>query len=52
LGGAFTLLLNVIVPHVPATLCFRQCTPDVATAVRVHLPVMSRLMAAALREEG
>jgi|SRR5579863_10286405 uncharacterized protein with HXXEE motif len=42
-GSIVTVLLNVFVPHLPATLLFKSYTPGVATAVLVNLPVMSVL---------
>jgi hypothetical protein len=50
-GGAATMLLNVLVPHVPATLLFRGYTPGVVTAVLLNLPVMSLCMAVAVRQQ-
>lgn len=45
-----TMLANVFIPHVPASLAFRSYTPDVATAVLINDPVMSFLSMRALRE--
>ena len=49
-GGITAMLLNVFVPHLPATLILRQYTPGVLTAVAINLPVMSLLMCQAIRE--
>jgi len=49
-GGIVAMLVNVFVPHVPATLLFRSYTPGVVTAVLVNLPVMSYLAWRAVRE--
>jgi hypothetical protein len=45
------MLVNVFVPHVPATLLFRSYTPGVVTAVLANLPVMSYLALRAVREQ-
>jgi hypothetical protein len=44
------MLLNVFVPHILATLFFRQYTPGVLTAVFINLPVMSILLYKAVDE--
>ncbi len=44
------MLLNVFVPHLPATLIFYEYTPRVVTAVLVNLPVMTWLLVGAVRE--
>jgi hypothetical protein len=44
------MLVNVLVPHVLATLMYRTYTPGVVTAVFVNLPVMSLLAFFAIRE--
>jgi hypothetical protein len=49
-GGIVAMLVNVFVPHVPATLLFRSYTPGVVTAVLANLPVMSYLALRAVRE--
>jgi len=49
-GGVVAMLMNVLVPHVPATLLFRAYTPGVVTAVLINLPVMSYLTLRAVRE--
>lgn len=48
-GGAATMLVNVFVPHLPATLIFRRYTPGVVTAVFINLPVMTLLLSTAVR---
>jgi len=50
LGYVVAMLVNVFVPHVPATLLYRTYTPGVITAVFVNLPVMSLLAFVAVRE--
>jgi hypothetical protein len=50
-GGIVAVLVNVFVPHVPATLLFRSYTPGVVTAVLINLPVMSYLASRAVREQ-
>ena len=49
-GGAATMLINVFVPHLPATLIFRQYTPGVVTAVLINLPVMTAVLYTAVRD--
>jgi hypothetical protein len=49
-GYIVSMLANVFVPHVPATIVFRSYTPGVATAVSVNLPVMSWLAREAVRQ--
>ncbi len=43
-GSIVTMLLNVLVPHIPAALYFRAYTPGVLTAIVILLPVMSLLL--------
>jgi hypothetical protein len=50
-GGVSTMLINVFVPHVPATLFFGQYTPGVVTAVFINLPLMSLLLYKAVRND-
>lgn len=45
------MLLNVLLPHIPATLVFREYTPGVVTAVLINFPVMSILLFKAVREQ-
>lgn len=49
-GGVVAMLLNVFVPHVPATLIFGSYTPGVATAVVINFPLMSILAIQMVRE--
>ena len=49
-GYAAAMLINVFVPHVPATVILRGYTPGVVTAVLVSLPVMSILLFQAVRD--
>jgi thiamine transporter ThiT len=49
-GCAATMLVNVFVPHVPATLAFREYTPGVVTAVLINLPFMSVFMVTAVHD--
>jgi len=50
-GYIVAMLVNVFVPHVPATLFFRSYTPGVVTAVLINLPVMTYLAVRAVRDE-
>lgn len=50
-GGVVTMLVNVFVPHVPATLLFGEYTPGVVTAVLINLPLMNWLALRAVREQ-
>jgi hypothetical protein len=50
-GYAAAVLVNVFVPHIPATLVFGEYTPGVVTAVLINLPVMSILLFKAVREQ-
>jgi hypothetical protein len=49
-GGIVTMLVNVFVPHIPATIIFWRYTPGVVTAVLINLPVMSFLAVQAVRD--
>ena len=49
-GYIVTMLANVFIPHIPASLLFRSYTPGVVTAVLINLPVMSFLAIQAVRE--
>jgi hypothetical protein len=49
-GYAAAMLINVFVPHIPATLAFHEYTPGVATAVLINLPFMSVLMFRAVHD--
>jgi hypothetical protein len=50
-GYAVAMLMNVLVPHISATLVFREYTPGVVTAVLINLPVMGTLLLQAVREQ-
>jgi uncharacterized protein with HXXEE motif len=50
-GYITAMLENVLLPHVPATLVFRQYTPGVASAILINFPVMSVLLFRAVREQ-
>jgi hypothetical protein len=49
-GCIITMLANVFIPHIPASLRFRSYTPGLATAVLINLPVMGFLSIRAVRE--
>jgi len=49
-GSIVAMLVNVFVPHLPATVILHSYTPGVATAVLINLPVMSVLAIRAVRE--
>ncbi len=49
-GFAAAMLLNVFVPHIPATVIFGQYTPGVVSAVFLNLPVMSVLLYKAVKD--
>ena len=50
-GYAVAMLVNVLLPHIPATLVFGEYTPGVVTAVLMNLPIMSILLFQAVREQ-
>jgi hypothetical protein len=50
-GSIVAMLVNVFVPHVPATLAFCSYTPGVVTAVCINLPLMNLLAWRAVREQ-
>ena len=50
-GYAVAMLVNVLIPHIPATLVFGEYTPGVVTAVLINLPVMGSLLFKAVREQ-
>ena len=50
-GYAVAMLVNVLLPHIPATLVFREYTPGVVTAVLINLPIMGILLFQAVREQ-
>lgn len=49
-GSIVTVLVNVLVPHVPAAIIFRGYAPGVVTAVAINLPLMSCLAIRAIRD--
>jgi len=50
-GYIAAMLANVLLPHIAATLAFRQYTPGVASAILINLPVMTVLLFKAVREQ-
>jgi uncharacterized protein with HXXEE motif len=50
-GYVAAMLVNVFVPHIPATLVYGEYTPGVLTAIFVNLPVMSIVLFKAVREQ-
>jgi hypothetical protein len=49
-GSIAVALVNVLIPHLAATIVQRSYMPGVATAVLLNLPVMSLLVVLAVRE--
>lgn len=49
-GGVVAMLVNVFVPHIPATFVFRSYTPGVVTAVLINLPGMTFLAIGMMRD--
>jgi hypothetical protein len=49
-GYALAMLLNVLFPHLLATLVLRQYAPGTATAILLNLPACVLLLVHALRE--
>jgi len=49
-GSMVVALVNVLIPHLAATLARRSYMPGVATAVVLNLPVLTLLVAMALKE--
>lgn len=49
-GYIVAVLVNVVAPHVPASIVVRGYAPGVVTAVLINLPVMSVLAVRAVRE--
>ena len=43
-GYAFAMLLNVVFPHLLATLFKREYAPGTATAIALNLPISSMLL--------
>ena len=50
-GCISATLINVLIPHLAATIALRSYVPGVVTAVLLNLPVLSLLVVLALREE-
>jgi Protein of unknown function with HXXEE motif len=50
-GYAVAMLVNLLLPHIPATLVLGEYTPGVVTAVLIKLPIMSILLFQAVREQ-
>jgi hypothetical protein len=49
-GCIAATLVNVLIPHLAATIVLRSYVPGVATAVLLNLPVLTLLVVLALRE--
>ena len=49
-GYMVAMLLNVLIPHLAATVALRRYMPGLATALALNLPVLSLLAILALRE--
>ena len=49
-GSIVAMLVNVLVPHIPAAIIFRGYAPGVVTAVFVNLPVLALLTRWAIRD--
>lgn len=49
-GYAFAMLLNVLFPHVLATVFMRRYAPGAATAVLLNLPITLLLLSQGLEE--
>lgn len=49
-GYMAAMLVNVVIPHLAATVARRSYMPGVVTAVALNLPVLSLLVVMALRE--
>ncbi|WP_210213209.1 HXXEE domain-containing protein, partial [Mesorhizobium sp. M1E.F.Ca.ET.063.01.1.1] len=50
-GYALAMLLNVVFPHLLATIAMRRYMPGTATALALNLPVTAALLRQAFREE-
>lgn len=50
-GYIVAMWVNVLVPHLPASVIFFSYTPGVMTAVLINLPVMSYLAVRAMAEQ-
>ena len=44
------MLVNVVVPHIPAAIIFRGYAPGVVTAVLINLPVLTFLSVRAIKD--
>jgi len=49
-GYIAAMLVNVLIPHIAATIALRSYVPGVVTAVLLNLPVLTLLVVFALRE--
>jgi len=49
-GYMVAMLLNVLIPHVAASVALRNYMPGLATALALNLPALSLLIVVALRE--
>lgn len=49
-GYMVAMFANVFIPHIPASIMFRSCTPGVVTAVLINLSVMAFSRSGAVRE--
>ncbi|NNF99412.1 MAG: HXXEE domain-containing protein [Desulfobacteraceae bacterium] len=49
-GYALAMLLNVVFPHIPATLILRRYAPGTATAMLLNLPVSLMLLHKGIEE--
>lgn len=49
-GSMAVMLANVLIPHLAATVVTRSYMPGLATGVALNLPVLSLLMALAVRQ--
>jgi Protein of unknown function with HXXEE motif len=49
-GYMAAMLVNVLIPHIAATIALRSYVPGVVTAVLLNLPVLTLLVVLAVRE--
>ena len=49
-GYIVAMLVNVVVPHIPAAIIFRGYAPGVVTAVLINLPVLTFLSVRAIKD--
>jgi ABC-type uncharacterized transport system permease subunit len=49
-GYIVAMLVNVVVPHIPAAVIFRGYAPGVVTAVLLNLPVLTLLSVRAIKD--